>query len=159
MEALYEAYKGNAKVAFFFVYVNEAHPVPNPVRNDRDSTHAGIGQARTVEDRVIAAAKCMVGLKLSLPALVDTMAGAAEKAYQGRPAATAVIDLEGKVRLHTVGPWGTQPGLAGAVLEEILPKPPDPADRKEKDEPGGGKPPAPAGGKAPETPGPQAGGR
>ena len=117
---MYEAYKNNPKVTFFFVYVNEAHPKRRRNEDPKDLTPRAVGKARNLKDRLLAASKCMVGLKLTLPALVDTMDGVAEKAYHGRPSATAVIDMDGKIRLHTIGPWGAQPGKAGEVLQKVL---------------------------------------
>ncbi len=123
VETLYKAYKDNDKVAMFFVYINEAHPS----RSRRDAPpaagakgHAGIGVHKTMDDRVLAASKCMEGLKLTLPMLIDTMDGVAEKAYKGRPAATVVVDLDGKVALHTRGPSGVQPTKADKALKELI---------------------------------------
>jgi len=52
--------------------------------------------------------------------LIDTMDGAAEKAYGGWPAGTAVVDLEGKIALSSRGPSGARPKEAEKALKAIL---------------------------------------
>ena len=126
MEALYKEYKGNRKVALFLVYVREAHPVRRPAVT---SDHRSVGRHATLDSKVLAASKCLKGLKLSLPCLIDTMDGKAERAYRGRPAATAVIDINGKVVFHSRGPSGAKPREARKALEKLLPTQPEPTSR------------------------------
>jgi hypothetical protein len=111
------------KVEFFLVYIREAHPVDarpgmagNPARGDPD-----IKQPKTIDERVIAATKCLQDLKLTLPVLVDDMEGAAEKAYGGWPDRIAVIDAAGKIAYHCgPGPRGFNPAGAEQVLRALL---------------------------------------
>ena len=126
MEALYKEYKDNKKVAMFLVYVREAHPVRRPADT---ADHRGVGRHATMDSKVLAASKCLKGLKLSLPCLVDTMNGKAERAYRGRPAATAVVDINGKVVFYSRGPRGVRPGQARKALEKLLPTQPAPTTR------------------------------
>ena len=125
MEALYKAYRNNDKVAMYLVYVNEAHPTKKAGVDADAKGYAGIGRHQTIEDKVLAASRCMEGLKLTLPVLVDQLDGAAERAYRGRPAATAVIDFDGKIVFYSRGPNGAQPPQADAALLEILATRPD----------------------------------
>ena len=121
MEALYRAYKDNDKVAFYFIYINEAHPARGPSRDAGVAEgYLGLGRHRQMDDRILAASKCMRGLGLTMPVLIDNMNGVAEKAYRGRPAATAVIGFDGKIAFYSRGPWGTQPEEAGRVLKQLL---------------------------------------
>lgn len=123
------AYKDNPNVAMFMVYVREAHPAN---KKEEDKRAAGkklegqpdIAQHKTMDDRVLAALACRKGLNLSLPVLIDTMDGVVERAYQGVPAATAIIDLEGKIVFHSRGPHGVQPKEADRVLKSLLEKKP-----------------------------------
>jgi iodothyronine deiodinase-like protein len=120
---LYKAYKNNPNVAILLIYVNEAHPVRSKKGTAADARdHRDIGRATKIQDRVLAASKCMEGLKLTLPILIDGMDSAAQKAYRGSPAATAVIDLQGKIVLHTIGPSGARPDLARREIEKLLAK-------------------------------------
>ncbi len=123
MEALYKEYKDNKKVAFFLVYVREAHPVRKAADT---SDHRSITTHKTMDSKVLAASKCLKSLKLSLPCLIDTMDGKAEKAYRGKPAATAVVDINGKIVFHSRGPGGVKPAEVRKVLKKLLPTQPEP---------------------------------
>lgn len=145
MRDLYKAYKNDDRVKFFFVYVREAHPARKTTTDPKSRGPSGIGVHKTIQEKVLAAAKCLEGLKIRMPMLVDGMDGAAEKAYKGKPAATAVVDLEGKVVFHSVGPWGVQPKKAQDAIKKLIakggfPKKPPKATTR----PVGSKSPAPA---------------
>ena len=120
METLYKAYKGKAQ--FFLVYTREIHPSANktsPPRRPGGPT--GITQHTSIKERMIAADKCMKGLKLTLPFLLDTMDNAFLKAYGGIPAGTAVIDINGKIAYWNPGaPTGCKPKNAEETLKKIL---------------------------------------
>ena len=120
MEALYKAYKDNEKVAMYLIYVNEAHPARTT--NAKGEGPSSVGRHRSIDEKVLAASKCMEGLKMTLPVLIDGMDGVVEKAYRGRPAATAVIDLDGKVVFHSTGPRGAQPPEADKHLKKLIAK-------------------------------------
>jgi len=159
IENLYKAYKD--KVQFLLIYIREAHPSrtaptgrPKPNRFSR----VGITQHKNIEERIIAATKCIQGLKLSLPMLIDDMAGAYQSKYGGFPAGTTVVDLDGKVLFTSRGPWGSKPKDAEKAFKALAakgkliapgakksPKPPSPttapAAKQPKDRP---KKPAPS---------------
>ena len=120
---MYREYKGNKKVAFFLVYVREAHPVRKAANT---SDHRSVTKHKTMNSKVLAASKCLKGLKLSLPCLIDTLEGKVERAYRGKPAATAVVDINGKVVFHSHGPRGVRPGKVRKVLKKLLPTQPEP---------------------------------
>ena len=123
MQALYKEYKNNDKVRIFFVYLREAHPVDKDGVDPEATGPDGIGRHRNMEDRVLAASKCLEGLDLNVPFLMDSMDGVAEKAYGAHPAATVVIDLQGRVAFHARGPFGTQPWKAKRCVEDLLTEP------------------------------------
>lgn len=127
MEALYKAYKGKAQ--FFLVYLREAHPSPDKSRVQTPQAKAqkkrfgdlGIAQPKTMAERVIAADKCMKGLKLTIPILLDSIEGDFIKAYTGFQAGTVVIDIDGKIAYWTRGgPWGCKPAEAEATLKKLI---------------------------------------
>jgi len=127
VEALYKAYKDNKKVEVLLVYISEAHPVRKSKSPDNPKGPKDITQAKSAGERIIAAASCMEGLKFTLPILIDlparsggSMVGVVEKAYRGRPAATAIVDLDGKVRFYSRGPHGAKPKKADAVIKALL---------------------------------------
>ena len=122
------------------VYISEAHPVRKPQNADKPTTPKDITQTRNAGERIIAADACMKGLKFTMPILIDlppegtkhSMVGAVEKAYRGRPAATAIVDLDGKIAFYSRGPRGVQPKKADAVIKSLLAKGGFPAGAKPK---------------------------
>jgi hypothetical protein len=116
----------------------------NPARGDPD-----IKQPRTIDERVLAATKCLQDLRLTLPVLVDDMEGTAERAYGAWPDRIAVIDTTGKIAYHCgQGPRGFNPAGAEQVLKALLanggkwsPSIPAPADPQRPDRPGQGERP------------------
>jgi hypothetical protein len=115
---LYKAYKDNEKVAFFFVYVGEAHP-----RSEADPDapgYRGIARHEKIDTKVLAAQKCMEGLEMTMPFLIDGTDKVVEKSYKGKPAATAIVDINGKIVFYSRGPRGVQPENTERVLEKLL---------------------------------------
>ncbi len=120
MEALYKAYKG--KVQFLLVYIREAHPSRGSSAGGRSRFgRVAITQHKTLQERVIAADKCMKGLKLTIPIVLDTMEGTFLKTYGGFPAGTAVVARDGKIAYWNRGaPWGCRPKEAEAAIRKLL---------------------------------------
>jgi len=134
------------KVEFFLVYIREAHPTdaqpgrdgaPGGLRGADPARGPDIKQPKTLDERVVAATKCIQDLKLTLPVLVDDMEGSAEKAYGAWPDRIAVIDTAGKIAYHCgPGPRGFNPAAAREMLKALLanqgkwspsiPQPPEP---------------------------------
>lgn len=111
---MYVSYKD--KTQFFLVYISEAHP--DLLKGDI----AGItGQPKDIGERAILATQCVSELKLSLPVLLDSMEGVAEKAYRGLPDRICIVDLNGKVAYYSArGPWGFKPKEAEEALKKLL---------------------------------------
>jgi hypothetical protein len=127
VETLYKAYKDKAQ--FFLVYIREAHPSPEKGQPDEQRAKEqlkrfgdkGITQPRTMDERLIAADKCMKDLKLTIPILLDSIEGDYLKAYTGFQAGTVVIDIDGKIAYWTRGaPNGAKPQEAEAALKKLL---------------------------------------
>ena len=121
---MYKVYKNNPKVRFFFVYIREAHPVRKAKAGARGTE--GIAVHKTIQSRALAAQRCMRGLKLTVPFLIDGIDNATQKAYRSRPAATAIVDIGGKIVYYTRGPRGINPRGAEKILKKLLPKQPRP---------------------------------
>ncbi|MBI5724934.1 MAG: hypothetical protein HZA50_13320 [Planctomycetes bacterium] len=118
---MYEAYKGNENVVFYLVYVREIHPVAKSALapGEKPKDPKDVAQAKNLDERILTASACMEGLKLTLPVLIDTMEGTADKAYSGVPSTTAVINTEGNVVFHSIGPGGSQPKKAEEALKKL----------------------------------------
>jgi len=105
------------KAQFFLVYIAEAHPNLLQKRAVEGITD----RPKDINERTILATKCVSELKLSLPVLLDSMDGVAEKAYRGRPDRICIVDLDGKVAYYSArGPWGFKPKEAEEALKKLL---------------------------------------
>ncbi len=64
-------------------------------------------QHRSMTEREEVAQSCAIGLKLTLPTLLDTMDNAADRVYQGWPERLYVLSTEGRVVYQGgKGPYG-----------------------------------------------------
>ena len=121
---MYKAYKD--KVQFVLVYIREAHPSHTETgratgdRFLRMSAQPKIAQPKTIQERIIAATKCIQDLKIALPTLIDDMGGSFQKKYGGFPAGTAIVDLDGKIVYHSTGPSGCRPNEAEKAFKGPL---------------------------------------
>ncbi len=122
------------------VYISEAHPVRKSKNRDKPASPKEITQAKNTDERIIAADACMKGLKFTMPILIDlpnegkkdSMVGVVERAYRGKPAATVIVDLDGKIAFYSRGPRGVQPKKADGVIKSLLAKGGFPAGAKLK---------------------------
>jgi len=127
---LYKAYKDDKRVKVILVYISEAHPVRSSANAANPKSPKDITQAKTAKERIIAADSCMKGLKFTMPILIDlppegktgSMVGVVERAYRGRPAATVIVDLDGKIAFYSRGPRGVQPTKADEVIKSLIAK-------------------------------------
>ncbi len=104
-------------VEFFVVYIGEAHP-SDAWQLPSNVTDKVIYKAPTnVEERNALADVCVVRLGIKLPALVDGIDDATERAYSGWPDRLYLIDRDGRVAYKSrPGPFGFRP----ADLEDAL---------------------------------------
>ncbi len=76
---------------------------------------------RSSDDRVSTADSCVRKLGIEMPALVDGMDDAVERAYTAWPDRLYVIDSAGRVALKTQpGPFGFHPKEVRAALEHLV---------------------------------------
>jgi type I thyroxine 5'-deiodinase len=108
-------------VAFFVVYIQEAHPtdlwqMPSNVRDG-----VLFASPRTDGERNDTASACVRRLGIRMPALVDGIANATERAYTGWPDRLYLIGRGGKVKFKSApGPFGFDPkGLEQALATAI----------------------------------------
>jgi type I thyroxine 5'-deiodinase len=76
---------------------------------------------RTAEERTDIAGACVRNLGINLPALLDHMDDATERAYTGWPDRLYVIDSQGRVVFKSApGPFGFKPGPMEEALKRTL---------------------------------------
>lgn len=109
LERLHRTY--GREVAFFYVYIREAHAedgwkIP---RNQRDGIQ--IPDPTTLDERRQVATQACTFFQTAIPALVDTMDDATDRAYAGWPSRVFVVDTAGRIAVRgDPGPRGLVPG-------------------------------------------------
>jgi Iodothyronine deiodinase len=94
-------------VSFYVVYIQEAHPVDlwQVSSNVRDGVL--FESPETADQRSGVAEMCVVKLAIKLPALVDGIDNAVERAYTGWPDRLYLIGTDGRIRYKSAaGPFG-----------------------------------------------------
>jgi hypothetical protein len=102
---LYQQYKG--RVAFFVVYINEAHP--SDIWQMQSNLKEGVlfADPTSEKDRETVANSCVRNLHIAIPALIDSISNRVEQEYTGWPDRLYLIDQGGNVRFKTAaGPFG-----------------------------------------------------
>lgn len=129
LQDLYEQY--HDQVAFFNIYIREAHPVDgwwfgrfpfNVMLNMQNSRAAtDVYDPKTIEERRAVAGRCEKTLQYGIPTLVDEMDDAVNTAYGALPTRLYLIDIEGRVNYAGgPGPWGFKPPELEAAIRSYL---------------------------------------
>src|SRR5262245_55431019 len=116
---MYEQFRD--RVAFFVVYIKEAHPEDGWVLTHNRQEDVAILDPTTEDERVNAAESCVVRTALRIPVLVDHMDNAVASAYGGWPDRLYLIGRDGRVAFRGgEGPFGFVPAeLADAIAAEL----------------------------------------
>lgn len=95
MEAIYRRYRDH--VAFFVVYVQEAHPTDGWQVESNVAEGVLFQQHQSYEERASVAATCSLDLHLPMPVLVEEMDNAIDEAYGAAPERLYLIGADGRV--------------------------------------------------------------
>ena len=104
-------------MAFYVVYIQEAHPTDlwEMAANVRDGVL--FASAHTSGERTETASACVRNLGIRIPALLDGMDNRIEQAYTGWPDRLYLIGTDGRVIFKTLpGPYG----FSSQGLEQAL---------------------------------------
>ena len=116
---LYGSYRD--RVAFFVVYIREAHPEDGWVLADNRDSGIAVADPATEHERSDVAATCAVGLKISMPLLLDGVDDEVALAYGGWPDRLYLVDRDGRIAFQGgEGPFGFHPEELGAAIETEL---------------------------------------
>ena len=127
---MYEKYRG--KAAFYVVYIGEAHPsdawqLPSNVKDQ-----VVYESPKSLGERTDLAEVCVTKLGIKLPAIVDRLDDAVERAYSGWPDRLYLIDKDGRIVYKSrPGPFGFKPADLEAALKTVTAAPPVSANRAE----------------------------
>ncbi len=112
-------------MAFYVVYIMEAHPIDAWEEEDNVKEKISVASARSVDERCAVAETCITKLSLKIPPLIDTLENSTEIAYTGWPDRLYVIDYDGRVAYKSKpGPFGFKPGEVGEALKRLVPTSP-----------------------------------
>ena len=119
LNSLYRTYRD--RVAFYVVYIQEAHPVDAWQLRDNVDDNVLLASTRTPDERYSAAGLCVTRLGIELPAIIDGPDNRVERAYTGWPDRLYVIDRSGRIAYKSAaGPFGFRPSDVEAVLKRIV---------------------------------------
>lgn len=99
LNKLYPEYKD--RLPFYLIYIREAHSTTDwaSTRNQREGIV--LPPAVNMHERQDHATMCVRKLHIEFPTLLDSMSGAAEKAYAAWPSKAYLIDKRGKILFST----------------------------------------------------------
>jgi tetratricopeptide (TPR) repeat protein len=119
------AVKYKDRVEFRLVYIREAHAEGGPESQWQSTINIkdgiSLAPARTLSEKQDHAALCLRKLDLPFPAVVDSLDGTAETAYQAWPSRLYLVGRDGKVAFQTrLGEQDFQPVELEAAIRAIL---------------------------------------
>ena len=119
LEELYDRHRD--EVAFFIVYIREAHPEDGWVLADNRREEIEVADPTSLGERAAAAEACVLRLRTRIPVLLDEVDDAVALAYGGWPDRLYLIGRDGRVAFQGErGPDGFKPEeLAHAIEAEL----------------------------------------
>jgi hypothetical protein len=110
-------------VAFYAVYILEAHPSDVWQMQSNIKDKVVFASPKDEEERELVAGACVRKLGIKFPAVIDGFDNTVEKAYTGWPDRIYLIDTKGRVAFKAKpGPFGFKPDELRAALEHTVGK-------------------------------------
>ena len=122
MDALHNLHREYGdRVAFFVVYIKEAHPEDGWVLDSNRRADIRETDPERDEERVAVAERCVQRLEIELPVLIDGVDNAVASAYGGWPDRLYLIGRDGRIAFQgDEGPFGFRPDeLEAAIRSEL----------------------------------------
>ena len=119
LEELYDRH--GDEVAFFIVYIREAHPEDGWVLEANREDEIALVDPTSLAERAEAADACVVHLRTQIPVLLDDVDDEVALAYGGWPDRLYLIARDGRVAFQGErGPDGFKPGELAAAIDAEL---------------------------------------
>lgn len=119
MESLHRRY--GDQVAFFVVYIKEAHPEEGWVLGRNRRADVRVNDPATDARRAEVAETCAARLRIHMPVLVDGVDNAVASAYGGWPDRLYLIGRDGRIAFQgPPGPFGFKPPELDAAIRAEL---------------------------------------
>jgi hypothetical protein len=109
------------RVAFFVVYIKEAHPEDGWVLASNREEEIVVADPASQDERRGVAEACAVRLQIRMPLLIDGMDNETARQYGGWPDRLYLIDKDGRIAFQGgEGPFGFKPEeLERAIRAEL----------------------------------------
>ena len=109
------------RVAFFVVYIKEAHPEDGWVLACNRREQIAVADPATLEERAGVAQTCASRLAIRIPVLLDGVDNDVASAYGGWPDRLYLIGHDGRVAFQGgEGPFGFDPAELERAIEQEL---------------------------------------
>jgi hypothetical protein len=119
LHELYDRFR--EQVAFFLVYIREAHPEDGWVLSANRDEHVALADPASAEERTAAGEACVTRFAIRIPTLVDGLDDAVARAYGGWPDRLYLVGRDGRIAFQgEEGPFGFRPELLEAAVEAEL---------------------------------------
>jgi hypothetical protein len=119
LEELHDRY--GDRVAFFVVYIKEAHPEDGWVLSDNRDQDIAVADPTSPDERAEVGRACSTRLRIGMPVLVDGLDDEVARQYGGWPDRLYLIGRDGGVAFQGgEGPFGFKPEeLEAAIRAEL----------------------------------------
>ncbi|GAC1416772.1 MAG: hypothetical protein NVSMB57_12040 [Actinomycetota bacterium] len=109
------------QVAFYVIYIKEAHPEDGWVVNVNRDTGIVLTDATTDEERAATGMTCTLNLQITMPVLLDAIDNTVASVYGGWPDRLYLIGRDGRIAFQGAeGPFGFKPHeLEAAISQEL----------------------------------------
>jgi hypothetical protein len=119
LEDLHRQYRD--QVAFFVVYIKEAHPEDGWVLGRNRRADVRVHDPTTDKQRAEVAQTCAVRMRIGMPVLIDGIDNAVASAYGGWPDRLYLIGRDGRIAFQGgEGPFGFKPPELNAAIRAEL---------------------------------------
>jgi hypothetical protein len=119
LEEMAERYAG--QVAFFVVYIKEAHPEDGWVLASNREQKIAVTDPTSPEERAQVAGACAVRLEIRIPVLIDALDNETARQYGGWPDRLYLVGKDGRVAFQgEEGPSGFKPEELDHAIESEL---------------------------------------
>jgi hypothetical protein len=109
------------EVAFFIVYIREAHPEDGWVLSVNREEKIALADPTSLDERAAAAEACVLRLRTRIPVLLDDVDDEVALAYGGWPDRLYLIGRDGRVAFQgQEGPFGFKPDELAAAIDAEL---------------------------------------
>jgi Iodothyronine deiodinase len=109
------------KIAFFIVYIKEAHPEDGWALTYNRRSGIGLQDPQSTEERTEVAASCALRMRTSIPVLIDEIDNEVARQYGGWPDRLYLVGKDGRIAFQGgEGPFGFKPEQLDQAIQAEL---------------------------------------